>query len=79
MQSGITTQDQKKCLTTQTVAVDRTERSQYQIQLNLFSSVLVIRPVGELAEDLVYKKNTVYLEKTKNSLNYNILTKKTKG
>ena len=52
MQSGITTWDQNKCLTTQTVAVDRTERSQHQIQLNSFSPVLVIRPVGELAEDL---------------------------
>lgn len=60
MQSGITTWDQNKCLTTQTVAIDRIERSQHQIQLNSFSPVLVIRPVGELAEDLDYKKNIVY-------------------
>ena len=42
-----------------TVAV-KTERSQYHIQLNSFSPVSVIRPVGELAEDLDYKKNIAY-------------------
>lgn len=60
MQSGITTWDQKKSLTTQRVAVGSTERSQHQIQLNSFSSVLVSRLVGEPAEDLDYKKNIVY-------------------
>lgn len=60
MQSGITTWDQNKCLATQTVAVDRSERSQHQIELTSFSPDLVVRPVGELAEDLDYKKNIVY-------------------
>lgn len=60
MQSGVTTWDQNKCLTTQTVAVDATEMSQHQIQFNYFFPVSVIWPLGELAKDLDYKKNTAY-------------------
>ena len=44
---------------------------------------LVIRPVGELAEDLDYKKNIVCplrnIEELASSLSFNVLTKKIRG